>query len=304
VKAIMIGLPHFSRQAADFLREHGESSDRFVVIDTSTRRGKARYLFELPTADTVFTLWGTLNYSRVLELALQLHTRVVQFWVGSDVLAAIAASRAGAVSGQLVEDCIHLCESTWTRDELATVGVRAEIAPLPPFGATVPPSESILPPEQFSILGYVGKGSESFYRLPDFVRLAADFPDIPVRIAGIDSAGDTLPPNVELLGWTDDVSGLYDSCAVYVRIPEHDGYSFSVREALACGKHVVASYPYPHCREARTYEALRAEVAALKARFDRQELEPNWDGREFVLRKYEDARVARTLARVLAGAKP
>jgi hypothetical protein len=300
MKVVFVGLPHFSRLTASFLGSH-DRANRFVAIDMTTRRGKLRFVSELPTADVVFSHWGTLRSSRALELALKRGTRVVQFWMGSDVLDAVTAAKTGAAEPSLIERCAHCCEAPWTRDELEAAGVHAQLVRLPPFGAPVPQVRDVALPTEFSLAAYVGKGSEEFYGLPDLVRLARDLPDVPIRISGTDGGGaGSLPPSITPLGWSDDLADLYRGCTAFVRIPRHDGFSFSVREALAWGRHVVSSYPYPHCLHADGYDAMRAHVDALRAGSERAELEPNVDGRDFVLREYDPTLVRAGLERVLA----
>src|SRR5262249_48700688 len=156
------------------------------------------------------------------------------------------------------------------------------------MSSIAPDASELSDPTEFSVLGYVGRDREDFYRLPHFVRLAHDFPDVRFTIAGIDSAPTAIPPNLRLIGWTDEDFRLYSDCPVFIRIPEHDGYSCSVREALTWRRHVISSYPYPQCRVAEDYDSLKAHVRELKARFEEGRLGPNRDGRQFVLSEFDD----------------
>jgi hypothetical protein len=301
MKVLLTGLPHFAPRIARCLAEHSSATDRFIAVDLTTRRGRARFLLELPSADAVFCHWGTLVRSRALDLAFRLKKRVVQDWVGSDVLDALSVVESRAAHAPYIHDCVHICEAPWIRDELARLGIQAEVVPVLSVGPVAPDPKEVVEPPCFSILGYVGRDRAKFYRLPDFTQLANDFRDVQFRILGIDSAPTALPPNVQLLGWTGDIARLYRDSAVYIRVPEHDGYSCSVREALAWGRHVITSYPYPHCLVASDYESLKAHVGALKTRFEEGRLESNSGGREFVLREFDDWRVTRSVKRVLAG---
>jgi hypothetical protein len=298
VKVLFTGLPLFAGRTARLLASRSEGPDRFLALDTSTRTGQLRFLKELPAADTVFCHWGTLWRARVLELALALHKRVVQYWVGTDVLFAADAVRSGTAIRRYADRCRHVCEAPWTRDELTEVGIRADVVPVAPMSSVAPEDEATRDPTELSVLGYVGPRHD-FYRLDRFVRLAGDFPELRFRIAGTEGAAG--PANLEFVGWTDDPSELYRDCAVFVRIPEHDGYSSSAREALAWGRHVIASYPYPHCRHVTDYGSLRDELASLVADFEAGRLRANRAGRAFVLDEFGDEKVALGLRRVLAG---
>lgn len=301
MKVLLTGVPFFAQKTARFLSARGDSADRFTAVDTSTRSGQLRFLRELPAADAVFSHWGTLARARVLEVALGLRKHVVQYWIGTDVLIAQESVRTGTALRRYVERCRHVCEAPWTQDELAGVGVHADVVDVAPMGSIAPGREAERDPADLSVLGYVGRGRENFYRLDDFVRLARDFPELDFRVAGTDGNGMNVPDNLELVGWNDDPAELYRDCSVFVRIPEHDGYSSSVREALAWGRHVIASYPYPHCRHAPDYASLRAGLESLQTQFEAGELRANRAGRDFVVDQFGDEKVARGLRRLLAG---
>lgn len=290
MKLVLIGLPLYTRRIARLLSARGGRSSRFVSLDVTTPAGKARFLAEAPTADAVLTHWGTLRRSRALDLALRLGKHVVQCWAGSDVLDAARVSREGAAVSAYRDRCTHLCEAPWIKDELEQIGVRAEVAAIMPIDSVTP--AAVVDEEMpFSVLSRVGAGSEHFYGLPHLIRLASDFPEVPVRVVGTSHAGCDVPANLDLVGWVDDMAPVYRSSGVFVRIPVHDGLSVAVREALAWGRHVVYRYRYPHCLQAGDYDSLRSHVKGLKDRFDAGALRPNVAGREFVLSEFADAKV-------------
>jgi hypothetical protein len=257
-------------------------------------------MLEIASTDVVFCHWGTLIRSRAFELAFRLRKQVVQYWLGTDVLDAFDVVESGAAYEPYISGCIHVCEAPWTGDELSRIGINAEVIPIAPMGSIAPEVTELSEPGEFSILGYVGRDRLDFYRLPDFIQLAEDFQDVRFQIAGIESVPGALPANVRLLGWSDGEFRLYRDCAVYVRIPKHDGYSYSVREALTWERHIVASYPYPHCLYAPDYASLKAHVCELKLRFESGRLGPNRKGRGFILEEFDDERVASGVRRVLA----
>jgi hypothetical protein len=235
MKALLTGLPYFTHRSARYLG-HQSPSDRFIPIDLTTRRGQARFVLEIGSADAVFCHWGTLVRSRAFELAFRLRKRVVQYWLGTDVLDAFNVVESGAAHEPYIRNCIHVCEAPWTEKELSRMGIRAEVIPIAPMGSIAPDATELSEPKEFSILGYVGRDRLDFYGLPHFIRLAEDFRDVQFRIAGIESAPVPLPSNVQLLGWSDDEFRLYQNCAVYIRIPEHDGTATpSARRSLGSG---------------------------------------------------------------------
>ncbi len=303
MKVIATGLPRFSNLAVDFLRAHGDPSDRFLALDPCTRNSKLRYLFELPTAQALMTFWGFLSdddhRTFALKTALRMRKHVLQCWVGTDV---IVAQGSAVVFAPFRDNCIHLCEAEWTRDELAELGVAARVLPRFPFSDGIPSDSEISTSGRFEILAYVGAGREDFYRLPDLIRLACEFPEVMMKACGTVPSDVLLPANLQAIGWVDDMRGLYRDCAVFIRIPQHDGFSYSVREALSWGCEVIASYPYEYCRHAPDYGSLRDHVQALKEGFENGGLRPNLAGREYVLREFDAERVFERLLPFLSGA--
>lgn len=301
MNVVALGLPRFSTLAVQFLEARAGASSRFVAVDPATRGEKLRCLLRIARADTVLCFWGVVsrsdNRARLLQIALRLRKRVVQLWMGTDVL---EAARVQDVYPPFVERCIHLCEAEWTRDELRELGIEALVVPRFPFAKPTPALEDTTMPAGFRVLAYVAAGREDFYRLADLVRLAEECPTVPFSVSGIDRWEDPLPPNVRLLGWVADLDPFFARATVFVRIPRHDGFSYSVREALAWGRHVVASYPYRECRHAPDYASLRDHVTTLKQLFDAGELGTNRPGREYVLREFDADRVYAQLAPYLS----
>ena len=123
---------------------------------------------------------------------------------------------------------------------------------------------------------------------------------MPFRVVG-SSGVEGAPKNIEFLGWVDSerLEDLYREAAVYVRLPEHDGCSYSVREALSWARPVIASYPYPHAIHASNSDAASQHLRLLKERFDDGRFQPNLEGRDYVKTEYAPDRVARLLRSAL-----
>ena len=56
---------------------------------------------------------------------------------------------------------------------------------------------------------------------------------------------------------------VYENTTVLLRIVEHDGQSLMVREALARGRQVIWSEPFPHCHYAKDFAAAKAALSSI-----------------------------------------
>lgn len=300
MKILILGLPYFAAKLAGNLAAV-DRGNRYVAVDTGRGwRGQLACLWHMLSARTVYLIGGSTERGGALKLAMLLNKYIVMHWVGTDVLNARAACRAGTADAALLRASRHLCEVDWLRGELLEVGIDAEIVQIACFeeGATVAPPL----PAQFSMLSYMGKGRERFYGMDRLIDLAKKFPDIPLRIAGIAEYGAALPPNIHLLGWVGDMAREYRDCVLYLRLPEHDGLAFSLLEALAAGRYVGYTCAYPHTTTVATQEDLYRLVADLRARHGAGTLAPNTAGQCHVGIHHGRARVAGALAAILAGA--
>jgi hypothetical protein len=110
------------------------------------------------------------------------------------------------------------------------------------------------------LLTYLPEGRADFYGGDTIRHLAAALPEVRVLVTGARS----LPwsaPNVRCLGWVEQMAPLYAQAHVLVRLPRHDGLAFMVQEALAFGRHVLWTYPFPGA-----VQAADADDAVLLAR--------------------------------------
>lgn len=298
-KVVLNGLPHFTKLTAEFLTSH--TTDRFVPVEYLPfgRRKTARYLAEIATARAVVSFWGAVTvgdqWGRAMELASRMRKRCVFMWMGTDVMWAQERPVIDAFRSSE-----HYCESSWTRDELTAIGFDARLLPRSPF-THIPRDDQITTPSSFVVLAYLGIDREDFFNYPILARLAREHPDVPFRVVG-SSGVDDAPKNIEFLGWVDSerLHDLYREAAVYVRLPKHDGCSYSVREALSWGRPVIASYPYPYSLHASSPEAASEHLRLLRESFDDGRFQPNLDGREYVRTEYAPDRVARVLHSALA----
>ena len=217
---------------------------------------------------TLWNLWLAARWRRV---------PVVYHWLGTDVSSFRASPRrsrvAGPALGRLI--AVHLADSPTLVAELARLGIRArhETVGLRSFeGLTIPPM-----PAKPCALAMLRPDKFDFYGGREVLEMARLAPEIHWLIVAHDGTGQPKMSNVEYLGDLDSLDDVYERVGVLVRLTKHDGISQMVLEALARGRHVVWSYPMPHCRRAATAEDALTETRAALA-----DGRPNAEGAAYV----------------------
>lgn len=298
MKVVLVGLPYFASKIAGNLTAV-DNKNIYLAIDTTAGTWqKVRFVWHIISAKVLYFIGGQTQRGKVLWLAMLFNKKIVMHWVGTDVLNAHKAYKAGVVDADLIRRTKHLCEVDWIQKELLEVGIQAEIAQIFCFTDEIPAPPPL--PEKFSILSYMGKGREKFYGIDKLIDLAQSFPDIPIRIAKISEYSEPLPPNIHLLGWVNDMSKEYRDCVLFLRLPEHDGASFSVLEALSYGRHVGFSYSFCGTNKTGDREELYTLVKSLSELHSAGLLGINVDGYKFISENYTREKVMRSLAGIIA----
>ncbi|MCE5286395.1 MAG: glycosyltransferase [Pelosinus sp.] len=299
MKTIIIGLPYFAKKIAASLSEY-DNENIYLALDINcSKLNKIQYLLELFTADVIYLIGGTISKSKAVSLALFLGKRIIMHWVGTDVINARQNFLQNAVNKDYVEKVMHFCEVGWIQEELKQFGISAEIMQIAAFDKIVTQKERW--PKNFSILSYVGKGSEEFYGIDKLIKLAKDFPDIEIKVAGIDKYYKTIPSNLKLLGWVNDMDMQYKNCVVYLRLPNHDGLAFSVLEALANGRYVCYSQIFSNTIHAPDYITLKKAINTLYVEFINGTLQQNEDGISFIQEQYNKSCVLEKICTQIQG---
>lgn len=298
MKVIIVGLPYFASKIAGNLTAT-DNKNIYLAIDTTAGTWqKVRFVWHIISAKVLYFIGGQTQRGKVLWLAMLFNKKIVMHWVGTDVLNAHKAYKAGVVDADLIRRTKHLCEVDWIQKELLEVGIQAEIAQIFCFTDGIPAPPPL--PEKFSILSYMGKGREKFYGIDKLIDLARSFPDIPIRIAKISDYSEPLPPNIHLLGWVNDMAKEYRDCVLFLRLPEHDGVSFSVLEALSYGRHVGFSYSFCGTNKTADRDELYTLVKSLSELHSEGLLDINVDGYKFISENYTREKVMRSLAGIIA----
>ena len=101
---------------------------------------------------------------------------------------------------------------------------------------------------------------------PIVLRLAAALPTVDFLIAGDEGTGLSATPNVKFLGRLRDLGEVYSRTSIYLRLVKHDSLSAMVLEAMARGRHVIYSQPFPHAELALDFDQARAALTRLLER--------------------------------------
>ena len=80
---------------------------------------------------------------------------------------------------------------------------------------------------------------------------------------------------------------------LYVRPTSHDGLAYLVLEALAYGRYVLWTYPFPGAEAVDTVDVAEARLDELYRQHVEGRLSPNHEGREAVLEMFDPAVVRR-----------
>lgn len=283
---IISGMPFFSKKLASELSEY-DKQNKYIYLNTFySIKDKIKFMFYILFADIYYLHGGDIGNSGTINLALKLNKKVVMNWAGTDVLKAQSKKNSGNYSNEYINKISHYCGSTWLKEELLDIGIKAEILDIMIINST---TKNLIQPKEFTVLTYIGQDRPEFYGIKTILKLASDFKNIRFRVAGL-SEYEGIPTNVELLGWT-DMNNEYMNMSAYIRNPEHDGLSCSVLEALSYGKVVFYNYNYNHVNYFNNYESLKNQLQEVIRKFKINELKTNNQAINFVQKEFSREKI-------------
>jgi hypothetical protein len=228
-------------------------------------------LSDLRQADLVFRWGSRISYGKFLRTARLLgKEKIVFFWAGSDVLGAQTQFLQGIFESWIAEK-IHWAGAPWLCEEIRAIGLKCEFVPI----TWVPVVERPQPlPERFSVLAYLPTATQAkLYGLERILHVARSLPHISFELIGLTEGQVPEPPsNLHVHGRLANMEEVYQRTSVYWRPVAHDGLSFMALEAMSHGRHVIWSYPFPHCHHSTNIETDRAEIMRLHALHERKAL--------------------------------
>jgi hypothetical protein len=223
--------------------------------------------------------------------------RRIFFWIGTDVQQTVAAIRAGEIRKNVYESVKreeHLADAPWLATELASVGIDARVIPI--FAGRLRNVEPPPLPDRFTVLTYLPDARHEFYGSSMILAAACALPEVEFLVVGGHGMWMTQSlPNLTFLGWREDLGQFYARSSAVVRMVEHDGMSGMVAEALSFGRHVIYSYPMPHCHTVQfgDVERLVKTLSSLEGR------SVNAEGWRYAIAEFNQATTARSLAEYL-----
>lgn len=214
----------------------------------------------------------------------------IHIWAGTDVLK--IAHSPGHVERLQLLGIIHWAVSPQLVCELAEIGIDARCVTL--ASAQVP---QVLPalPKQFAILTYLPQPSRDFYGQRAIFEAARAMPDVRFTAIGRGSPEAAAPSNVEYVGEVSNIEQYIDAASVLVRMTQHDGLSQNVVEALARGRHVIWTYPYPGVLQACSQHELIEQLQQLRRTHESGELTVNHAGAQYAAAHHNPATIAGAL---------
>ncbi|WP_457641500.1 hypothetical protein [Persephonella sp.] len=289
----IIGNSYFGCKLASQLAEF-DRSNIYKFYNTSGKLSdKILFTRDIYKIDIVYSIGASVKGGGALKLALLTNKRIVQHFIGSDVLQAQESVRLNSINKTLIRKSKFLCEVDWIKKELADINIDAEVKPIMVYEKKFLPKDF----NDFSVLTYIGKGKEDFYGIKDFIKLALDFPHIKFKIAGIESYKN-LPTNIKCLGWIDMITELQNS-TVFIRNTKHDGLAFSVIEALGLGRIVFRNYRFPFVEYFSTYEELKNLLEKTYTKYKQKKLNINFDAIDFVRINFNKNKILSDIIEVL-----
>ena len=240
-------------------------------IDAEPIKFSIRKLFSNIKYDKVILtiLYG--KKSRLIIILLQTllwrlcGREIIRFWVGTDVVHALENKKMRfmfKIFDKMAD--LNITQAPWFVEELKRIGIKSKFIPV-----SIPKIKRnhIEPlPKKLTILSYLPEARHEFYGSKIVIRLAKEFPEIRFIIVAND--GENLPElkNVEYLVWVTNMDKIYDQTSILLRMPEHDGLSGMVFDALARRRYVIRSVRVPGCYYAENYEDVKKYVNAILKR--------------------------------------
>lgn len=302
-RLLITGLPYFSQQIAKRLSDLHWKVKVLDLAPVTSKLGKALTLAkELLGADLWYQIGGSVGRNRIYKIAHLLNIPIVVHWVGTDVLTAVRFFKENPQFLEvIIRRATHWAGAPWLVEELEEIKIRSQFVPLPLDTVDIALSNDPPPlPDRFTVLSYLPDDRPQFYGSDYIVQLAREFQDVHFLIVGTKGKliTDKLP-NVQFLGWVDNMYELYAKTTVVIRMTQHDGYGGTVQEALATGRYAIWIYPFPGALQAKDYPSLCDHIRRLINLHRKSLLRINKRGRDYMKEHMNPKVLARYISKNL-----
>jgi hypothetical protein len=262
-----------------------DKENQYILLETFS---SLKSLVELFRADTVFFIYAPLSKRQktLLKILIFFRKKIVIDWIGTDVLNVLKENKKQT---NIFTQCSNLCEINWIKDELEIANISAKVGP---YITRLYHNLEVIDirkenKDEFIIMSYSGEGREKFYGIDKLLNLAIKFPHLKFKIVGTrGNCYNNIPSNMEFLGWIPSTKEILSESSLFIRIPEHDGLSLSVLEALYYEKQVVFSFPFPYTYHITNDGDLENIVDSVYNKWKNQESIFNINGKEYVVNQY------------------
>ncbi|MBV8636786.1 MAG: glycosyltransferase [Candidatus Eremiobacteraeota bacterium] len=289
---VIVGFPYYGRYLADLINERSETWR--LEYRGESYAARLRSLLEMKRCDAVISFGGPAPDQAIADAARHYNVPVIVIWAGSDVSA--AGKDPGTLEIVKDEGHVNIADGEWLVDELREFGIEASYDPVTAIEAAA----KIAPlPREFRVVTYLPEPRRAFYGEKSVYAVARACPDVSFSVVGAGHANPAAPPNVRFLGYVDNMAHVLDTSTVLLRLPEHDGKSMLVLEALARGRHVIWTYDFPGVHHATSLTAAIQMMQALRDDHRRGTLGVNRAGHQFVQEHFSRGTIAANFEAVL-----
>jgi glycosyltransferase involved in cell wall biosynthesis len=259
-----------------------------------SRFGIIQAALAIRSADALIGFAGPAPHRMLIAAARAARVPVFVIWAGTDVSRVIESPDRMPPSQR--SEFTHIAVAPWLVSELRTAGISAQYIPV--IGVR-PEGDVPMPDDAFRVLTYLPEPRRDFYGRQHVYAVARRCPKIKFLIVGPGGGDPAAPHNVEFLGWRQDITPFIDRSVAVMRVPEHDGMSLMVLEALARGRYVAWTYAVPGVRHVHGPDDTVAYLNDLFTSFSTGRLGVNEDGLAFATQTYEEQIVARVITQFI-----
>lgn len=174
-------------------------------------------------------------------------------WIGTDVMYAVEESKKNG-RHPVYDDVIHFCDWYNLREELASIGINAEVVIHEPWNMP----DSVMPLGD-EVMVYVSELRADFFRFDLMKQCEAEYR----KLTGKDFVWIGTANNDADAMRNIDVKSQMARCRTLIRAPIHDGCSHTVLEMLLAGRTVLNAMPMPYCEHIEpTVESIMSKIFA------------------------------------------
>jgi len=168
-------------------------------------------------------------------------TRVLLWWVGTDVLALGKLSYKPTLNALRRMRAKNLAVSVGLQRELRSLGVVSDVLPLVP---NVKHGLDIPLPEKYTVAVYMPAHKTSFYGAKQVKEIAKMTPDVDYILYGNKTPLTVGADNVECVGWVNGTENIINRANCILRYTDHDGHPKSLMEFGMCGRFLISNHEY------------------------------------------------------------